>query len=45
MFLISWNIILKTYRFLKQQIMILFSGTMKWNMFQIHLNEMGPWYI
>ena len=33
----------ETYRFLKQQIMILFSGTMKWNMFQIHLKEMHPW--
>ena len=29
----------ETYRFRKQQIMILFSGTMKWNMFQIHLNK------
>jgi hypothetical protein len=29
----------ETYRFLKQQIMILFSGTMKWNMFQVHLNN------
>ena len=33
----------ETYRFLKQQIMILFSGTLKWNMFQIHLKEMHPW--
>ena len=32
----------ETYRFIKQQIMILFSGTMKWNMFQIHLKEMHP---
>jgi len=30
----------ETYRFIKQQIMILFSGTMKWNVFQIHLKEM-----
>ena len=29
----------ETYRFLKQQIMILFSGTMKWNMFQVHLSN------
>jgi hypothetical protein len=38
----------ETYRFLKQQIMILFSGTMKWNMFQIHLKEMVSrviWYL
>jgi hypothetical protein len=27
----------ETYRFLRQQIMILFSGTMKWSVFQIHL--------
>jgi hypothetical protein len=32
----------ETYRFLKQQIMIWFSGTMKRNMFQIHLKEMRP---
>ena len=32
----------ETYRFLKQHIMILFSGTMKWNMFQIYLKEMRP---
>ena len=32
----------ETYRFIKQQIMILFSGTMKWNMFQIPLKEMRP---
>jgi len=32
----------ETYRILKQQIMILFSGTMKWKMFQIHLTEMRP---
>jgi hypothetical protein len=38
----------ETYCFLKQQIMILFSGTMKWNMFQIHLKEMVSrviWYL
>ena len=34
----------ETYRFLKQQIIILFSGTLKWNMFQIHLKEMRPWW-
>ena len=32
----------ETYRLLKQQIMILLSGKMKWNMFQIHLKEMRP---
>ena len=38
----------ETYRFLRQQIIILFSGTMKWNMFQIHLKEMVSriiWYL
>ena len=30
----------ETYRFLRQHIMILFSGTMRWSMFQIHLKEM-----
>jgi hypothetical protein len=38
----------ETYRFLKQQIMIFFSGTMKWKMFQIHLKEMVSrviWYL
>ena len=32
----------ETYHFLKQQIVILFSGTLKWNMLQIHLKEMRP---
>jgi hypothetical protein len=38
----------ETYRFLRQQIMILFSGTMTWSMFQIHIKEMFSrviWYL
>jgi hypothetical protein len=35
----DFQTIVREKDFLKQQIMILFSGTMKWNMFQIHLNK------
>jgi hypothetical protein len=40
----------ETYRFLRQQTMILFSGKMRWSMFQIHLKEMFSrsrviWYL
>ena len=32
----------ETYHFLRQQIMILFSGTLKWSMFQIQLKKWFP---